>query len=403
MTKDAAPAPAPLAGLRVLDFSRVLSGPFATLALADLGAEVIKIEPLGQGDETRGFPPFAGPLSHYFIALNRNKRSLALDLKSPEGLRIARDLAARSDVVVENFRPGVMDRLGLGPEALGALNPRLVYCAISGFGADSPLAGKPAFDIVVQALSGVMSVNGTPGGAPTRLGLPMGDLAGSIFAVFGILAALNRRHATGRGGLVEVAMLDGLIALLGYFAQLVFVAGKTPGPVGSKHPSIVPYGAFPTRDGHVIVACLTETFWRNFARALDMPELAEDARFARYDARLANRAELEALVEERMRRDDSATWLARLDACDVPNAPILDVAQALEQAHCAARGLIGAVTHPEIGPLKVVRGPLRFDGKPGAEATPPPLLGADGADILGELLGKSPAEVAALRAWGVIG
>lgn len=395
--------PAPLAGLRVLDFSRVLSGPFATLVLADLGAEVIKIEPLGKGDETRGFPPFAGPLSHYFIALNRNKQSLALDLKSPEGLQIARDLAANSDILVENFRPGVMSRLGLGHAALAEVNPRLLYCSISGFGADSPLAGKPAFDIVVQALSGVMSINGTAGGEPTRLGLPMGDLAGSIFAVFGILAALNRRHDTGRGGLVEVAMLDGLIALLGYLAQLVFVAGQTPAPVGSKHPSIVPYGAFPTRDGHVIVACLTEEFWRNFARALGRPELAEDVRFARYTDRLANRAALEEIVEACMRGEDTATWLQRLDDCDVPNAAILDVPAALEQAHCAARGLIRAVTHPEVGPLRVVGSPLRFDGAAGVALTPPPLLGEQGADILSRVLELAPETVAGLKSRGVLG
>jgi crotonobetainyl-CoA:carnitine CoA-transferase CaiB-like acyl-CoA transferase len=247
-----------------------------------------------------------------------------------------------------------------------------------------------------------MSVNGTAGGEPTRLGLPMGDLAGSIFAVFGVLAALNRRHETGRGGLVEVAMLDGLIAMLGYLAQLVFVAGQTPGPVGSKHPSIVPYGAFPTSDGHVIVACLTEGFWRNFATALGRPDLVSDPRFAAYADRLANRTELESIIESEMRQADSAAWLERLEAQDVPHAPILDVPAALEQAHCAARGLIRTVTHAEAGPLRVVASPLRFDGAGGPPCTPPPLLGADSADILTGLLGLTPEGVAGLRARGVI-
>lgn len=393
----------PLAGLRVLDFSRILSGPYATMALADMGAEVVKVESLERGDDTRGFPPFQGPLSHYFIALNRSKKSLSLDLKSERGAQIARALAATADIVVENFRPGVMDRLGLGYEALSAENPGLIYCSISGFGQESPLADKPAFDIVAQALSGVMSVNREPGAAPNKLGLPLGDMGGSIFAVFGVLAALHERHATGRGRRVDVAMLDSLIGLLGYLSQLYFVTGQAPQPVGTKHNSLAPYGAFPTSDGHVIVACLTEAFWRNFARCLDRPDLIEDARFAEYETRLKNRLALEEIVEERMRRDDTAYWLERLDAFDVPNAPILDVAQALEQPHVAAGDLIETIAHPAAGPLRLVRSPIRLDGERAAPSAPPPLLGENSVEILKDLLGLDEAACAELVSAGVVG
>lgn len=394
---------APLAGVKVLDFSRVLSGPWATMQLADLGAEVIKIESPGTGDDTRGFPPFQGALSHYFIALNRSKRSVTLDLKTPEGVRLARDLAARADVVVENFRPGVMERLGLGPETLRAANPGLITCSITGFGAGSPLDGKPAFDIVAQALSGVMSVNGEPGAGPSKLGLPLGDLAGSVFAVQGILAALHARAATGEGRHVEVSMLDGLMGMLGYLSQLWFVTGESPRAQGTRHPSITPYGAYPTRDGHVIVACLTEGFWRNFAACLGAPELAADPRFARYEDRLAHREALEDIVCARMRQEDTAFWLAALDAHDVPNAPILSVGEALEQPHVRARGLVETVERPETGPMRLVRGPVRFDGAGPAPAAPPPLLGEHTAAVLRAELGLDDAAIADLAACGALG
>ncbi|WP_238364570.1 CaiB/BaiF CoA transferase family protein [Mesobacterium pallidum] len=393
----------PLAGIKVLDFSRILSGPYASMVLADLGAEVIKIEPMDTGDETRNFPPFQGQLSHYYIALNRSKQSLALNLKSPEGVQIARDLAAQSDILLENFRPGVMDRLGLGYGTLAGDNPRLLYCSITGFGADSPLGDKPAFDIVAQALSGVMSVNCEPGQAPNKLGVPLGDMAGSIFSVFGLLAALHERNATGRGRHVEVAMLDSLIALQGYLSQIYFVTGQSPQPVGTQHPSIVPYGSFPTSDGHVIVACLTDRFWQNFARCLGHDALIEDPRFALYDQRLANRAALQALIEARMTRDSTAYWLDRLTAFDVPNAPILSIGDALEQPHVAARGLLETTEHPTEGAMRMVRGPIRFDGQGPAPARAPSLLGQDSAEVLARGLGYSEAELSDLVARGVVG
>ena len=387
----------PLAGIKVLDFSRILSGPYASMVLADLGAEVVKVEPVGSGDETRNFPPFKGPLSHYFIALNRSKKSITLDLKSPEGAKIARDLARKSDVVLENFRPGVMDRLGLGYETLKADNPGLVYCSITGFGRNSPHGDKPAFDIVAQALSGVMDVNREPGQPPNKLGIPLGDMAGSIFSLFGLLAALVERNTTGHGRHVEIAMLDSLIAMQGYLSQIYFVSGNSPQPVGTRHPSIVPYGAFPTRDGHVIVACLTERFWHNFARCLGREDLITDPRFAEYEKRLENRDALEPEICEIMEKDTTEYWLDRLTEFDVPNAPILSIAESLEQEHVAARGLIETVTHPDVGDMQLVRGPIRFDGESPAPARAPALLGEHTRSVLSDWLGYDEEEARALE------
>ena len=372
------------------------------MVLADLGAEVIKVEPLGSGDETRNFPPFQGPLSHYYIALNRSKKSIALDLKAPEGVSIARKLAQQSDIVLENFRPGVMDRLGLGYDTLSAENPRLVYCSITGFGKNSPHEDKPAFDIVAQALSGVMSINREPGQPPNKLGLPLGDLAGSIFSLFGLLAALVERNTTGRGRHIEIAMLDSLIAMQGYLSQIYFVSGETPQPVGTRHPSIVPYGSFPTADGHVIVACLTERFWHNFARCLGRGDLVTDTRFGEYQNRLANRDELEPVICAIMQNHPTEYWLQRLTEFDVPNAPILSVAEALEQEHVAAHELIETVSHPATGDLKLVHSPIRFDGSGPAPASPPALLGEHTREVLSEHLGLGPDEIQYLQNAGVV-
>ncbi|THD76580.1 CoA transferase [Thalassobius vesicularis] len=396
------PRSGPLSGIRVLDFSRILSGPYASMILADLGAEVIKLEPIEKGDETRNFPPFVNGMSHYYIALNRSKKSVALDLKSPEGVQIAKELAAQSDIVLENFRPGVMDRLGLGYDVLKALNPALIYCSITGFGRNSPHGDKPAFDIVAQALSGVMSVNREPGQAPNKLGLPLGDMAGSIFSLFGVLAALHERNATGEGRHVEIAMLDSLIAMQGYLSQIYFVTGDSPQPVGTQHPSIVPYGSFPTQDGHVIVACLTERFWHNFARSLDRADLIDDPRFGQYQARLANRDALEPIIHERMTRDSTEYWLDRLTEFDVPNAPILSIGEALSQEHVAAHDLIETVDHPQIGSLRMVRTPILFDGEGSACAEAPSTLGQDTDEVLRDKLGYSAEQIAALQRKGAV-
>ncbi|MEK9722714.1 MAG: CoA transferase [Rhodospirillaceae bacterium] len=393
----------PLDGIRVLDFTRVLSGPYATLLLGDMGAEVIKVETVGKGDDTRHFPPFKEGMSHYFISLNRNKRSVTIDLKTPDGVKLAKDLGARCDVVIENFRPGVMDRLGLGYDMLKADNPKLIYCAISGFGATGPLKDKPSFDIVAQALSGAMSVNREPGQPPTKLGLPMGDLGGGIFGTIAILGALHEVGRTGVGRKIDISMLDGLLGLLGYLPQIYFVTGEAPKPYGTRHPSLLPYGAYATTDGHVIVACLTEDFWHNMARAIGRADLLDDPRFATYDKRLANRDALEDIVVPILKSRTTAEWVERLEEHDVPHAPILDVAEALEHPNTQARGMIGSVAHPEIGDLDVVANPILYDGMGRLPMTPPPDLGADTDAVLSELLDLDANAVAALRQRGVVG
>lgn len=393
----------PLAGVKVLDFSRILSGPYASMVLADLGAEIIKVEAIGTGDETRNFPPFQNGMSHYYIALNRSKKSISLDLKTPEGAQIAKQLADKSEIVLENFRPGVMDRLGLGYDALKESNKGLIYCSITGFGKDSPHSDKPAFDIVAQALSGVMHMNREPDQAPNKLSLPLGDMAGSIFSVFGVLAALHERNQTGQGRHIEIAMLDSLIALQGYLSQIYFVSGQEPNPVGTRHPSIVPYGSFPTSDGHVIVACLTERFWHNFARCLNLEGLIEDSRFSLYENRLKNREVLEQEIFERMKQDTTEHWLDRLAKFDVPNAPILSIAEALDQPHVAGHNLIETVTHPEVGELKLVRSPILFDGQGPDPSTAPALLGENTREILMQELGYDQNTIEALLLKKVAG
>ncbi|MGG5809299.1 CaiB/BaiF CoA transferase family protein [Falsiroseomonas sp. CW058] len=399
---DAGAWPGPLAGLRVLDLTRVLAGPLATQFLGDLGAEVIKVEPPGTGDETRGFAPFVGGESHYFVGLNRGKRSLVLDLRQAEGAEILRRLAATADVLVENFRPGVMDRLGLGAAALMGANPRLIYCAISGFGLTGPLRDKPSFDIVTQALSGVLSVNGQEGAAPVKMGLPVGDMSGGIFGAIGILSALHERHATGRGRVVDVSLYDGTMSLLGYLAQLAQVTGRDPAPMGSRHPSVVPYDGFPARDGVIVIACLADRFWPKLCDALDCPEMGADPRFATMALRREHRGEIEPRIAAITATRRVAEWEERLAAHDVPHAPVLGVNAALAHPHAAARGMVAEVEHPSAGTLKLLGRPIKFPGEEQSALRPPPLLGQHGGEVLREL-GFDDAGIAALRAKGVLG
>lgn len=391
----------PLAGLKVLDLTRVLAGPYATQSLGDLGAEIWKVEPPG-GDETRAFPPFLGGESHYFLALNRQKKSLVIDLKQDEGKDLLRRLAARADILVENYRPGVMDRLGLGYEALSAINPRLIQCSISGFGQTGPLKDKPAFDIVTQAMSGALSVNGEKGRPPVKLGLPLGDMVGGVYGPIAILAALHERHATGRGRQIDISLHDGLMGMLGYLAQLGFITGADPEPVGSMHPTVVPYGSFPAADGHVIVAVLAESFWARFCAALDRPDLAEDPRFATLADRKANREVLEPLIAEVMQTRSVAEWEQRLEAHDVPHAPILGVRAALDHPHSSAREMVVTADHPTAGELRMTGRPMKFPGAPQPPLSPPPLLGQHTAEILRRELGLEDAQLDDLADRGVI-
>jgi crotonobetainyl-CoA:carnitine CoA-transferase CaiB-like acyl-CoA transferase len=392
----------PLTGLRIIDLTRVLAGPLASQFLGDLGAEILKVEPPGTGDETRNFAPFVGGESHYFLGLNRGKRSLAIDIRTPDGAEILRRLVATADVLIENFRPGVMDRLGLGAEALMALNPRLIYCAVSGFGLSGPLRDRPSFDIVTQALTGVLSVNGEAGRAPVRMGLPIGDMSGGIFGAISILAALHERHATGRGRLIDVSLYDGTMSLLGYLAQLAFVTGQDPQPMGSAHPSVVPYGGFPASDGTIIIACLADRFWPKLCAALGCPEMGEDARFATMALRREHRGALEPRIAALTATRTVAEWQALLDEHDVPNAPVLGVHGALSHPHAAARGMIETVQHPAVGPIRLLGRPVKFPGAPQAPLRPPPMLGEHTDSILRCELGLSQERIEELRRLGVI-
>jgi crotonobetainyl-CoA:carnitine CoA-transferase CaiB-like acyl-CoA transferase len=392
----------PLQGIRVLDFTRVLAGPAAALALADLGAEVLKVEPPDSGDDTRLFPPFRQEVSHYFLSVNRGKKSIVIDLKSEAGVALAKSLAAKSDILIENFRPGVMDRLGLGYEILAAENPRLIYCAISGFGLNGPLRDRPSFDIVLQALSGALSVNGEPGGAPTKLGIPLGDLVGGINGPIGILAALHERSVTGRGRLVDVSLLDGMIGMLGYLAQLAFFTGADPQPQGSQHPNLVPYGSFPAQDGSIIIACLTNSFWGRICQALEMQALSSDPRFDTIEKRRDNRAQVNEMISAFTRRKTVAELVELLTRHEVPHAPILGIKDALAQPQAAAREMVVETEHPVLGKVPIVNRPIKFPGDRQPVPAAPPVLGQHTDDILREVLGLDAARIAELRAAKVV-
>jgi crotonobetainyl-CoA:carnitine CoA-transferase CaiB-like acyl-CoA transferase len=392
----------PLSGIRVLDFTRVLAGPAASLALADLGAEVIKIEPPGTGDETRTFPPLRDGESHYFLSVNRGKKSIVIDLKSEAGAALARDLAAKCDILIENYRPGVMDRLGLGYEPLSAINPRLIYCAISGYGMTGPLKDRPSFDIVLQAMSGALSVNGEPGSLPIKLGIPLGDLVGGISGPIGILAALHERGVTGRGRLIDVSLMDGLIGMLGYLAQLAFFTGEDPKPQGSQHPNLVPYGVFPAKEGSIVVACLTNAFWGRICTAIERPELAGDARYDTLQKRRDSRSEVNAIVSEFTGRHSVDELVAVFTEHHVPHAPILGIGEALSQPQTAAREMVVETDHPTLGKIPIVNRPIRFAGETQPVPEAPPLLGQHTDAILRDLLGLADAEVEELRRSGTV-
>ena len=391
-------------GVRVLDLSRMLAGPYGSMLLADMGAEVIKVEELDGGDPMRVMgPPFLPEgESAYFLAINRNKKSVAIDLTKPSGRDVFRDLAAEADVVWENFRPGVMERLGLAYASLAAVNPRLVMCSISAYGQDGPYRDYPAFDLALQAMGGGMSVTGEDGGPPVRMGLPMGDLSGGMFGAFAVAGALFRRERTGQGAHVDLSLLDCQVSLLTYMAQYFWTDGRVPRPMGSAHASVVPYGALATRDGHLIVAVFAEKFWAGFCQAAEHPEWARDARFAANRDRVANRASLMALVEAAFRERTTEEWLARLHAAGVPAAPILSVDRVLGDPQVRHRRMVVELEHPRHGTLSTLGTPLKIDGALEAPLAPPARLGEHTEAVLTDLL-KYPAErIATLRREGVI-
>ena len=391
-------------GVRVLDLSRMLAGPYGSMLLADQGAEVIKIEEPDGGDPMRAMgPPFLPDgESAYFLAINRNKKSLALDLTRDAGRRTFHDLVAHADVVWENFRPGIMARLGCDYQALAAINPRLVMCSISAYGQDGPYRDWPAFDLALQAMGGAMSLTGERDGEPVRMGLPMGDLAGGVFGAFAVAGALFRRARSGRGAHVDLSLLDCQVSLLSYLAQYFWTDGAVPRPLGSAHASVVPYGALATRDGHVIVAIFAEKFWAAFCRAVERPEWLADPRFARNRDRVAHRDALMPLVERLFGERTTADWLARLQASGVPATPIQTVDRVLADPQVRHRRMIVELEHPRHGRLPTLGTPIKVDGAMDLELTAAARLGEHTDEILGGLLKYSGACLVALRREGVI-
>jgi crotonobetainyl-CoA:carnitine CoA-transferase CaiB-like acyl-CoA transferase len=397
----------PLAGLRVLELSTVLAGPYCAMVLADLGSDVIKVEP-PEGDPTRGYgPPWIGPaqaggerIAAYYLSVNRNKRSLRLDLHQEAGLEVVRRLIARSDVLIENFRPGGLERLGLGDDALQALNERLVHLSITGYGPDGPDAARPGFDFVAQAVGGLMSVTGfaaEAGGQPTKVGVAISDVVTGLLGAVGILAALR----AGVGQRIDISLLEATLATLINQAQNAFATGAQPARRGNAHPNIVPYETFATADGEIAVAVATERQWPRLCSALGMTELADDPRFATNDVRVRNRDELRPLLAASFASRPSADWLAALDAAQVPCGPVNDVLAAFDQQQARARQMRVDVEHPVLGSMPQVGVPFKLSATPASIRSAPPMLGEHSADILAEL-GYSLGDIEDLRSEGVI-
>ena len=391
----------PLEGVRVIDLTRVLAGPFGTTILGDLGAEIIKVEPLGKGDPTRGIAPYVNGQSHYHLSLNRNKRSIALDLRSEDGRDIVRRLVASADVLIENFRPGVLATLGLDPAELRLQQPSLVICSISGFGQTGPFRDNPSFDLVTQALSGAMSVTGEPGRPPVRMGLPLGDQIGGLYGSIATVAALYERTVTGEGAHIDLALFDSLVSLLGYVAGRYFATGEVLGPVGSGHHSSVPYRAYAASDGYLVVACMTDTFWPRICEAIGRPEMAEDPRFSSFDQRTAAREEIDTAVGEAMATRTLAEWSEILEVADIPFGPILKIPEVVAHPQIQHRGMVREFTHPGYGAFQTLGDPIRFVGREPDPIDPPPLLGEHTDAILRDL-GFDDAAIAMLRSKGVV-
>lgn len=391
-----------LKGMKVLDLTRVLAGPYASMVLADLGAEVLKIELPEKGDESRGFGPFQNGESAYFTSVNRGKKSVTVDLRTAAGCALAKRLVRECDVLLENFRPGSMARFGLDYESLRPENPRLVYASISGFGQTGPYAQRPAYDVIIQAMGGISSITGEPGGAPVRVGSSVADLSSALFGVIGILAAWGRAKETGQGQQVDISMLDCQVALLENAVARYYVNGEVPQPLGSRHPTITPFQYFAAADGYIVIAAGNDGLWRKLCMALGLGELAEDKRFADNAARTQNHAEMEPLLAEAFRARSVEAWCEVLGAAGIPCGPIHDVGQVCNDVQVAAREMIIELEHPVAGRQKMPNTPLKFSQTPIDLQEPAPLLGQHTEQVLGEWLGLSVEELEALRAEGTI-
>lgn len=391
----------PLDGVRLLDLSSQLSGPYCAMLLGDLGADVVKVERPGRGDDARGMAPFVRGESAPFMTFNRNKRSITLDLKAPDGLAVARRLAERADVLLENWRPGAAARLGLGWAEVHALNPRLVYCSISGFGQTGPYAGRGGFDRIAQGMSGLMSITGEEDGPPLPVPLPVADIGAGMFATIGILAALAHRARTGEGQVVDASLLETPIAWAVYEASSYFATGVVPERLGPGHRTNAPYQAFRTADGWINLGGGSPGFWPVICRVLGVVELLNDPRFATAALRVEHRKALEAVLEARFLTAPAAEWLARLEAAGVPAGPVLTYDQVFGDPHVAARAMAVEVEHPRAGATRVLGIPLKLSATPGSIRRPAPMLGQHTDEILGEL-GYDAAAIRDLHARGVV-
>ncbi len=389
----------PLAGIRVLDFTRYLAGPFCSMLLADYGADVVKVES-GKGRELR--PAGSDKDSYFFLSANRGKRSITVDIKSEAGRALILRILPDYDVVVENYRPGVMDALGLGPQALTERFPRLVYCSISGFGADGPYRDRPGFDQVAQGMSGFMSLTGTEQSGPTRAGLAIADLLAGIFAAHGILLALFARAHSGRGQVVDTSLLEAMVSVMSWGAGMYFQSNRAPGPAGQHHPLASPYGRFKAGDGYINIAAANDAMWVKLARALGRPQWIDDARFADAAARVRQRDELTAEIERVLAGSDVAHWVDLLNAAGIPSGPVLDLSQVFADPQVLARQLLVELPHPQLGTFRTTGLPVKLSGTPGRIERRPPLLGEHTDEVLAAH-GLGAAELARLRKQGVIG
>ncbi len=392
-----------LAGVRVLDLTRILAGPLCTMMLGDMGADVIKVEPPGAGDDTRSWgPPFAAGESAYYLGVNRNKRSITLNMAVKSGQEVLAGLIRKSDVLVENFKVGTLEKWGFDNEWLKANAPRVVRCSITGYGSVGPKAGLPGYDFILQAESGLMSITGEPDGTPMKYGVAIVDVCTGMLACNSILAALNARHSTGRGQHVEVSLFDSGLAMLANVAANHLVSGKNAGRFGNGHPNIVPYTAYPTRDDMIAVAVGNDGQFAKFSAVLGHAEWASDPRFIKNPDRIGNRDALDALIKTELQRQGAETWIEQLMAAGIPCGRINNVAQALAAPHAIARDMVTTVEHPTAGPVKMLGIPFRFSDTPASIRRAPPLLGQHTEAVLREELGFSDTRIAALRAEKVI-
>ena len=394
--------PRPLDGIRVLDFSHALAGPYCTLLLGDYGAEIYKLESR-TGDMGRGWgPPFSGGAAHFFLGLNRGKRGICIDLKQPEGIDLCLRLIDRMDVLVENFRPGAMDRLGLSYEAIHRRNPRLVYCSISGYGQNGPSRDDAAMDLVMQSASGLLSITGTPEGESVRCGYGVTDVTAGLFSVVGILLALRERETTGTGQFVDVSMLDSMISTMSSNYMSYLGSGDVPKPMGTAFPTVVPYRVFHTLDRAIAIAVGSEKLWSAFCRAIERPELERHPDYASNAARIGNRERLEPLLEEVFRTRSGAEWIERMRAGGIPASLVNNFQDVAAHAQSAARRMFPEIEHPTAGRHRVTGTPVKLSDTPGSPGEPAPLLGQHTLDVLQELLGLDGAALDALAQRAVV-